>query len=309
MCKSILRLILVSLLTTTGCSDNNGTAESKSSDDTTSPTAGTLTATSDVEPTLSLTWTAATDETSSTAELEYKVVKAATTAEIDTLDEIEALAASEVVQDWTANITSASATGLATGTYAFAVIVRDDAGNKTLYTPKTATAHPACTTNCRIFLTASTYDGNLGGLAGADAKCMSDTNNPGTGVYKALLWTTATTGASSRSRWSNWILKASKTYYRPDGTTIMTTNVNKYANFAWTAAISSTSAKAWTGMQFNWDGGFETCSDFTSNSASEYGCKGTTDSNTSTTLDDGDGIPNNAAATCDHSFHLYCVEQ
>ena len=52
----------------------------------------------------------------------------------------EADAAANVVLDWTANTTSVNATGLSSSTtYAFAVLVKDQAGNKSLYTPKSTT--------------------------------------------------------------------------------------------------------------------------------------------------------------------------
>jgi hypothetical protein len=52
---------------------------------------------------------------------------------------------------------------------------------------------PSCGTPgvpCRVFITSQTYDGNLGGLAGADARCQALANaSPRTqgGTYKAWL--------------------------------------------------------------------------------------------------------------------------
>ncbi|HLD45750.1 MAG TPA: DUF1554 domain-containing protein, partial [bacterium] len=39
----------------------------------------------------------------------------------------------------------------------------------------------------KIFVTDATYNGNLGGVAGADALCEADANKPATGTYKALI--------------------------------------------------------------------------------------------------------------------------
>jgi hypothetical protein len=49
---------------------------------------------------------------------------------------------------------------------------------------------------CRVFLSSTTYDGNLGGLSGADAKCQGLAKAAGLpGIYKA--WLSDNTGAPS----------------------------------------------------------------------------------------------------------------
>ncbi|TGK26225.1 DUF1554 domain-containing protein [Leptospira yasudae] len=95
--------------------------------------------------------------------------------------------------------------------------------------------------NLRVFVTASSYNGNLGGINGADAKCASDANKPSTGTYKAFI--TGDSGANGRryacindgavcpsnptTGSKNWILQASKDYYRADQTTkVFTTDAN-----------------------------------------------------------------------------------
>jgi hypothetical protein len=91
--------------------------------------------------TLSVNWGAATDDITTPASLEYKVVKDdAAAANIDTIAEADAKSGGDLLQDWTANITTKAITGL-TGstTYFFAVLVRDAVGNKTLYAPATQT--------------------------------------------------------------------------------------------------------------------------------------------------------------------------
>ena len=67
----------------------------------------------------------------------------------------------------------------------------------------------AAPTKLVIFGSASNFDGNLGGFAGADAKCNADANKPsGAGTYKALLA-------------GNNATVAGKTYYRTDKSTII----------------------------------------------------------------------------------------
>lgn len=70
-------------------------------------------------------------------------------------------------------------------------------------------------TECRVFITNSTYDGNLGGISGADAKCASDSNNPDDGkVFKALIvggnrraCISGDCVTSGRNENRNWVLK------------------------------------------------------------------------------------------------------
>ncbi len=110
--------------------------------DVTPPTTGTPISFTDVLPTsVTVNWGAATDDVSAAADLEYKVVRADTEAELDTLAEVDAITSgAQLVMDFTADTTDAAATGLVLGTtYAFAVVVRDEAGNEALYTPDSVT--------------------------------------------------------------------------------------------------------------------------------------------------------------------------
>ena len=114
-----------------------------------------------------------------------------------------------------------------------------------------------------IYLTTSTYNGNLGGLSGADAKCNSDTNKPGgfasAYTYKALLFGNASTTVG-------------RTYYRADGVTIIavatTTNLTGTTSSGTTAtslqnSISTENKNIYTGA-----GGSSTCTNWTSTSSS-----------------------------------------
>ncbi len=121
-----------------GSSGGAGTTGGGATADTTAPTAGTAISFSGVSATsLSVNWGAATDAVTAQASLEYKVVKDNTAAvNIDTVAEIDAKSGGDLLQDYTANITTKAVTALtASTTYHFAVIVRDAAGNKTVYAP------------------------------------------------------------------------------------------------------------------------------------------------------------------------------
>lgn len=71
----------------------------------------------------------------------------------------------------------------------------------------------------------------LGGIAGADARCMSDSAYPGSGIYKALIVDGTTRRACSTANCAggsaehiNWVLRPGTTYKRLlSGQTIATT--------------------------------------------------------------------------------------
>lgn len=64
--------------------------------------------------------------------LEYKLVRAWSSGQIDTVDEANAVSGSDLLMDWTVDALSYS--GSVAGCY-YAVLVRDAAGNMSLYTP------------------------------------------------------------------------------------------------------------------------------------------------------------------------------
>ena len=103
-------------------------------DDVTSPTAGgngAITIGAATKSTIDLAWAAGTDNQTIQENLWYKVVYS-TNNDIDTVT--NALSNGTVAQDWTKNITSKQVTGLSSGTtYYFNVIIKDEAGNMTIY--------------------------------------------------------------------------------------------------------------------------------------------------------------------------------
>lgn len=106
--------------------------------DTTAPTTGsgiTFSGTTDTSTTVS--WGAGSDDVTPVAQLQYRLLRS-NTANMNTLANAEANGTEVMV--YTANTTSFNVTGLtASTTYWFAVIVRDQAGNKALYTQQSVT--------------------------------------------------------------------------------------------------------------------------------------------------------------------------
>ena len=87
------------------------------------------------------------------ANLQYRLVRAASSAAIDTITEVDAAGGGvTVVDDYTTNLTSRNVTGLtASTTYFFAVVVRDSAGNKAIYAPASQATSAAGSTASPVF--------------------------------------------------------------------------------------------------------------------------------------------------------------
>jgi hypothetical protein len=156
----------------------------------------------------------------------------------------------------------------------------------------------------KIFLTNNTYKGDLGGISGADEKCNSDQNKPDDGhYYKALI------GGNNRDLNNDWVLEANMSYYRADGTTLITTtNANKWFDFSFSNSISENDSRAWTGLKS--DGSFEEslgaririCNNWNAETIIWNGKTGDTDKKDNQAIDRED-------KTCDKYKNLYCVEQ
>ncbi len=224
----------------------------------------------------------------------------------------------------TANSTFTFATKIAYGAaYAVTVLTNPtnqtctaSSGSGTVGAANVTNVSVACVdTNPRIFITSSTFTGNLVSVSDADASCMSDANYPGAGTYKAFIvdgtvrraCTTANCGGGP-SEHIGWVLAATTTYVRSDGTTVIKATNNEaifsFAGAVLTNSFSATSYNIWTGLTNNWTGNDNAdCTNWTSAiGAGEVG-------NTSAT--DGTAIQQAATLNCSGaaSVRLACVEQ
>ncbi|RHX85518.1 DUF1554 domain-containing protein [Leptospira stimsonii] len=177
-------------------------------------------------------------------------------------------------------------------------------------------------TNLRVFVTAATYNGNLGGINGADTKCANDANKPTSGTFKAFI-----TGDSGPDgvRYAclndavncptnpvggtkNWVLQANKSYYRIDQSTVVyTTNANGFVSTI-PNQLQAGAADYWTGFvpgdATDWSRlEFGNCEEWTSDNAISEGTKA---SATGTTIVN---IKGNLFISCDQFKSLLCVEQ
>jgi hypothetical protein len=144
----IFIIILLSMITLSSCSMavdveeiSETTARETNSSDTISPTAGSEISFNHVnDHGMTVNWGTASDNQTIAANLSYKLVKATSSNLIDSILEAEAISGTDLLLDWTVAQTNQAVTGLSEGTeYHFAVLVKDEASNLTLYAPMSQT--------------------------------------------------------------------------------------------------------------------------------------------------------------------------
>lgn len=110
--------------------------------------------------------------------------------------------------------------------------------------------------------------------------------------------------AGGPSEHIDWILAAGTSYFRTDGTGILTTNANGIFVFGTaTNPIVTSTLYAWTGLASNWTEFSNRCTDWISSSGGVFGMVGNAGVATSQMIS-GPGTPG-----CDVAQHLICVEQ
>lgn len=163
----------------------------------------------------------------------------------------------------------------------------------------------------KIFVTSSSYNGNMGGVAGVDARCMSDVNYPGSGTYRALIADGANRVACTTANCSggasenvDWVLEPYTTYVRSSGgATLFQTNAAGIFVFgAMTNSFTGTAQTYYSGLNGDWTTAIGlTCSQWTSTAGNfRYGVGNATNSQS---------IAMGALSCADNFWRLYCVEQ
>src|SRR3989339_506683 len=137
--------------------------------DTTAPVAGAAYANLSVQSTsLTLYWDSAVDETTDMSLLTYKIVKGSSSAAIDTLDEIEAISGLDLIADY--HINDNYLVGVYNldplTTYYFAVVAKDEAGNRVIFPIVSATTL-AQYTAVSLFAGAAGVTGTVDGIGAA----------------------------------------------------------------------------------------------------------------------------------------------
>ncbi len=174
---------------------------------------------------------------------------------------------------------------------------------------KVCTANQSCGAPSgakRIFITATKYNGNLGGLTGADAKCLTAAQAASLGgAWKAWL-SDATTDAIDRiTDVGPWVQVGSADIVFNNKANLSTIPLKGIALTEQGTNIGSgTQQYAWTGSD---NGGTRfnsqcaSAGSWSSTSSADFGRVGTADSTSLWTA--------NGSLACNTLNHLYCVEQ
>ncbi|WP_078124488.1 endostatin-like outer membrane protein, LenA/LenB family [Leptospira alexanderi] len=173
---------------------------------------------------------------------------------------------------------------------------------------------------CRTFIATNNgagYNGNLGGISGADAKCTAAKPSTLTGTYKALI-VDGPTGRQVVSAFDgsvdkkDWVLYPNKQYRRSDGTTItFTTNANSIVTENLQNGIDGGAKKYfWNGLGNNagflWEPS-SNCNNWNSVDINFTGQAGnTTELQADKTPDGAFTVDNH---NCNTNLNLLCVEQ
>lgn len=157
--------------------------------------------------------------------------------------------------------------------------------------------------NKRMFVTSTIYNGNLGGIAGANAKCTARANAASfSGVW--LAWIGDATGSPN----SNFPNSPPPVYYLIDGTTLVAGSYTDLTDGSIGHVIDRDEFGAsrfdyvWTNVNPNGSAGANSCQNWSSSSSSQGGGVGLTNQT------DGKWTAT-GGLTCNESRRLYCVEQ
>ncbi len=159
----------------------------------------------------------------------------------------------------------------------------------------------------RIWITATIYNGNLGGITGADAKCnnIADANHPRSGRYKAMILIGGRVPGGG-----DWVFKPNAAYYRPDRTTLiaMTDGNAKFIKTDFSTGVENTyqttTGNFWSGGEINSNfagTSTDTCSNFSSTTGN-----GTVGLANSAVLYN---YVTNLSTACTTANRILCVEQ
>lgn len=159
----------------------------------------------------------------------------------------------------------------------------------------------------RIFISATAFNGDLGGPSGADAKCQSDARAPSGGTFKAMLAGGArractTPDCTSASEQQDWVFAANTSYVRLDGQPLFTSSSNGLVASYPLANDLGSAINFWAGLEADWTGHAESCAGWTSSSGELRGRVGWGAITDKSWIQGGN-------FTCADTAPLVCVEQ
>ena len=149
--------------------------------------------------------------------------------------------------------------------------------------------------NCKYaYVTLSTFNGNLGGRTGADAKCQADARHPGNGTFKAVL------GSIDRYVLPtplNWVIPAIRTRYSGSSYITDANTDDQTLVTPISSPFDSTATEFWTGLSDDWTNSGDNCLDWTSSSDTANGSVSATNN------------WSHSKVPCDSLLPILCVEQ
>lgn len=164
----------------------------------------------------------------------------------------------------------------------------------------------------KIYVTAAVPSGNLGGIAGADALCMSSGRRPSSvAIAKALVVDGVSRRACSTAFCAgekesiDWPLQGNVSYYNTAGNLIGTTNAKGlfFLPMPSYRGFSTTYETIWTGLNANWTSNSANCMGFTSASPAAMSKVGISFVPVQQLIDNGTN-------SCDSAIQsIVCVEQ
>lgn len=182
-----------------------------------------------------------------------------------------------------------------------------DSGNNTNWTFVSATADK------KIFLTSTTYSGNLGGVSGADSSCSTRATAGGlSGVFKA--WIAVTTGTNDPN---TTFLKSAVPYKMVGGATVANdwagltsgsilaeVNIDEFGNTIAGTEKRLTNVTTSGTASSSGSSNTQNCTGFTSANGGRDSRYGTAGATNSTWTDNG-----STTTACNGTFRLICVQQ
>ena len=165
------------------------------------------------------------------------------------------------------------------------------------------TPSPISSSTKRVFVTSTSYDGNLGGLDGADSKCQTQANTAGlNGTWKAWLRSETVSAASRLSHNNGSYVLTNGNKIADNWSDLTDGSINYPINVNETGALVAQTL-VWTQTFSDGTAGppAAACSNWTSNSLGA-------DIVGDTTKTDG-GWSNSSSNVCSSTHSLYCFEQ
>ena len=253
-------------------------------------------------------WTAATDNHTAAAQLQYKLVQSSSSTQLTTFTGANQ---ASLVMDWTTNVTTSTFNTSTNGVYYFAVLVKDLAGNTSLYSQSSVPLY------YRVWLTATTYQGNFAGTPYGDNynpqnPCKSsDANYPSpSGTFKpqrTICQAGSSCGSPSPGSYPASAVVAGNQYMRASDLTYVGVGESFWTGYFYQIRLNISTSLETTGRTY-WSfydtSNGNSCVSASTNSSGSFGANSNS-GNTGPNFGNG-GL---TYSTCNNANAVLCVEQ